>query len=80
MIFNDDNLRSERLSIEQIRKIAHCLRTGDTPDPRTALAVADALESVARHRAARILRARMQAQLQSIGSLRRVAAWAVTKL
>ena len=80
MIFNDGTLRCERLTIEQLRKLAHCLRTGDAPDPKTAVAVADALESVARHRAGRILQARMQAQLRSIGSLRRVAAWAVTKL
>jgi hypothetical protein len=78
MIFADPSLRSERLTIEQIRNIAHGLRSRNAPDARTAVAVADALESVARSRAARVLRARMQAQLQSMGSLGRAAAWAVT--
>lgn len=73
--------RSERLSVAHFCQIAESLRTRPTPDPRTAAAVADALESVARQRVARARRERLGEEdpSQSVSSLRRAAQWAVTR-
>ncbi|RYF69428.1 MAG: hypothetical protein EOO22_16140, partial [Comamonadaceae bacterium] len=59
MIFDLGPVRSERLSVAHFRQLAEALRACPSPDPRTAAAVADALELVARQRAARALRERM---------------------
>ncbi len=70
--------RPERLSIEQIHGLANSLRSGTAADGRTAAAVADALESVARERACRAARLQRQFGLRNSTSAGRVAEWAVT--
>lgn len=77
MMFNVSP-RPERLSIEQIHGLADSLRNGAAPDGRTASAIADALESVARERACRAARLHRQFGLRNSTSVRRVAEWAVT--
>ncbi|RZI76212.1 MAG: hypothetical protein EOP80_07765 [Variovorax sp.] len=70
----------ERLGIEQLRALARSLRARAVPDPKTAAAVAAALDSVALRRAERIARAqRIHAQLHHGDALRRMARWAVTR-
>jgi hypothetical protein len=76
-MFNVAN-RPERLSIEQIHGLADSLRSGAAPDGRTASAIADALESVARERACRAARLQRQFGLRNSTSVRRVAEWAIT--
>lgn len=77
MMFNVSP-RPERLSIEQIHGLADSLRSESAHDGRTAAAVADALESVARERACRAARLQRQLGLRNSASVRRVAEWAVT--
>ncbi|RZL96242.1 MAG: hypothetical protein EOP76_02065 [Variovorax sp.] len=70
----------ERLGIEQLRELARSLRARAAPDPKTAAAVAAALDSVALRRAERIARAqRLHAQLHHTDALRRMARWATTR-
>jgi hypothetical protein len=76
-MFNVAN-RPERLSIAQIHGLADALRSNPTLDGRTATAIADALESVARERACRAARLQRQFGLRDSTSVRRVAEWAIT--